>query len=233
MAYDKLRGRLALDYRAMCGLSGSTMGEIIPFRNDTDAAAGRRASGDDGAHGLVATYDVTLHVPTLIGPGPTAKSTRLRYSLPGAQYPRAEPIVTVLSRPIPWTPHFHPSTGRVCLGPETWRAGTILLAHLVIHCARLLNFDEAEHPRGYEGWNGAAVRYWQDTLGSGPLTPELPYPVPPLEVTHGIAEARPVMARPGDVSGGFRPAASASVQDVGFRPVKAGGFRPVANGGGS
>ena len=63
----------------------------------------------------------------------------------------------------------------------------MLLAHAIVHVARLLNCDEKDRPEDYVGYNEAAITYWRRTLRCRPLTPGLKYPTPSVEVTHGIS----------------------------------------------
>jgi len=40
---------------------------------------------------------------------------------------------------------------------------TTTLGHVLLHVARLINFDDAN----YVGWNGDAVKYWRGSLKPG------------------------------------------------------------------
>ncbi|HEX8335483.1 MAG TPA: hypothetical protein VF621_02065, partial [Pyrinomonadaceae bacterium] len=98
-------------------------------------------------------------------------------------YPFSEPGCYVESR-MPWSPHF--LKGRpICLG-EIWQQaqGTMLLGQLLVHIAKLLNFDEVARGGGYVGYNGEAIEYWKRVLGYQAITKNLPYPELPPEIIH-------------------------------------------------
>ena len=65
----------------------------------------------------------------------------------------------------------------------------MLLAQLIIHVARLLNFDEPPL-QGDDGWNPDAARYWERKLRYGPVDPSVSYPCLPIELTHGVHEKK-------------------------------------------
>jgi len=133
-------------------------------------------------------YVVTYSFDTLGTGGVRQRPTVILFDTEGGRnYPFGEPNVTVLKDrcSVPWSPHFASWSGAVCLGDRWGRSrGSMLLGQLIVHVARLLNFDEPRKP-GYAGWNGAAVAYWERSLGGRPVNPDLRYPQLPLEVTHG------------------------------------------------
>ncbi|MGB8294690.1 MAG: hypothetical protein WCG85_04620 [Polyangia bacterium] len=156
--------------------------------------------------------------------------------LAGGNYPFSDPAAICLGAPLPWSPHFHPSSGTVCLG-DAWRSaqGRMLAGQIVVHIMRLLNFDEPDQER-YGGWNPPAVRYWRSILGTRPLHPDLQYPVLPAEVTHALYDANSRFQPIGDGSGsnsfvGASVAAFAPAPlEVMFVPVgdaDGGGFQPL------
>jgi hypothetical protein len=125
-------------------------------------------------------YKMTLRVPTLIGPGEMSEETVFGVDLDVADYPLTEPATWVISRPIPWSPHF--ADGRpICIGAEFWlaRKGHVTLGHLVEHVARMLNWDEKGRGSGYRGWNGAAIDYHKKHYRGRSLDPALVYPTLP------------------------------------------------------
>ncbi len=83
----------------------------------------------------------------------------------------------------------------------------MLIGHLVIHIVQLLNWDENLNP-GYSGYNGQAVKWWDEHIGR-PLDPNLVYPSLPLDELYGT----PVVKK----AGGFR--AVTNVSQGGFRPM--------------
>lgn len=148
-------------------------------------------------------------IPTLVGPGQYNRPTIIRIDASDPSYPFREPTAWPEVREgsrIPWSPHFHERLP-VCLG-TIWRSdGKVLLAHLVIHLAKLLNYDEYLADE-YGGYNPKAMQWWRSNLGR-PLNPDLVYPSLPADLLYGevVATNR----------GGFRPAASRG--DGGFRPA--------------
>ncbi|MDB4931674.1 MAG: hypothetical protein JWM10_4158 [Myxococcaceae bacterium] len=182
----QLRTRLAFDHSVIRGL---TAADHVTVRAFADGRHEREVTLTEGEAGLATRYLAEYRFPILTGPGPTTDRALVRFDLlAGGNYPFSEPVVEVLSRPRPWTPHVHPSSGAVCLGGGWRRAqGRMLAAHLVVHVMHLLNFDEPAPDAGYSGWNGEAISYWRGKLGLRPLHPGLPYPVLPAEVTHRVA----------------------------------------------
>lgn len=185
---SQLRFRLAFDHRVIRGLTVTDHVVIQPVTS-VDGRREREVTPEEGEAGLATRYLVEYRFPILTGPGPTTERALVRFDLlAGGNYPHSDPVVEVLSRPRPWTPHVHPASGSVCIGGGWSRArGRMLAAHLIVHVMRLLNFDEPPPSDGYEGWNGEAIRYWRRVLGLRPLHPTLPYPVLPAEVTHRVA----------------------------------------------
>ncbi|HXM58935.1 MAG TPA: hypothetical protein VOB72_26275 [Candidatus Dormibacteraeota bacterium] len=156
-------------------------------------------------------YRVDYHVPTLIGPGTFAPVTTIGFDLAVGDYPYQPPATWVVSEHIPYSPHFRRGAP-VCIG-DFWEAGRgqVLLAHLVIHVARLLNWDEVLRGGGYVGWNREAIEYWRRHY-QRPLNPGLRLPSLPSHLTHGtdaVALFEPVEgAAPGGTNAGdlFGPA---------------------------
>src|SRR5262249_47522355 len=116
--------------------------------------------------------------------------------------PFSEPACFVTSRPIPWSPHFLPSSGAICLG-ELWgqARGAMTLGHLIVHLCKLLNFDEPDREPSYGGWNAAAVNYWRTVLRRRPVTEGLAYPTLPAEVPHAVELPQKPLFRPAAAAG--------------------------------
>lgn len=206
-----IRVRLALDYRVMSGLSGPMIRRVRGFVSPLERFAGREASRAEGEAGRVTQYLVEVTRPMLAAPGTALHESEilLDASTPGSAYPFADPVVSIVRRPVPFAHRVHPQSGIVCIG-AVWRAarGRMLLAHLLVHTLRLLGFDEP--PNGDAGLNPPAHRHWRDQLGGRPLPCSLPYPVLPEDVTH----ARPPGASPvfiAAAAGGVTTTPSASV----------------------
>lgn len=175
------RSRLTYDYQT--AMMMRPLMEAEAYRNLDDLLA-RRNRIDSVADAYLAThYRVLYRVRTLIGPARYLDETTVRFDLfANNDYPMNEPASWVIDGPMPWSPHF--LEGReICIGPIWKRAqGRILLCELMIHVARLLNFDEPpyEDPE-YGGWQPDAVEYWETTLGRQPIS-KLVYPSVPRRV---------------------------------------------------
>jgi len=195
------RTRIGFDYltsMAMarkCGLL-----QLDAYCTASDLRA-RRNQINDPADGHRAVHFLATYHPlkTLCGPGQYMDKTAIHIDLLANQrYPYTAPASWVVSDKMPWGPHFKPGTV-VCIG-DLWDAdGTTLLAHLLRHHARLLNWDERARGGGYVGWNGAAIAWHRTNYGTKPLTEGIAYPELPTQLTHGIEEA------PAFSVGGRRP----------------------------
>jgi hypothetical protein len=130
-------------------------------------------------------------------------------------YPFSKPASWVISKPIPWSPHFKYGAP-ICIGTIWSQSGSTLLGHLLKHIAKLLNFDEVARGGGYVGWNGQATRFWKKELNEQPITPGLTYPSLPTDRTHGVKHTTttPGLFRPG---GQMRPDPSSGPGTL-FRP---------------
>lgn len=185
--------RRAFDDDVIYSMLPSPILEVEAYKSIDDVPNGRAASRQDGATGKVNCYVVSYRFPILIGPDTTTDHAVAVFNTDVPDYPFRPPIAHIVSRPFPWSPHFHPEHGLICLG-DAWRLsrGSMLLAHAIVHVARLLNCDEKDRGAAYIGWNEAAINYWRHTMHRRPLSPELPYPAPRAEVTHGVAAAAPL-----------------------------------------
>src|SRR6185436_18709958 len=173
----------------------------------------RELTASEAEAGRASAYLVEYRFPHLVGRGTTATSALAAFDLyAGGNYPYSPPGVWILSRPTPWSPHVHSAAGTVCIGPAWERAsGQMLLAQLVVHVARLINFDEPGAATSAGHWNASAVHYWRSALGGGPYLRDLQYPRLPVEVTHGVSDGASV----------FRAAEAFSAEDARFA------FRPL------
>ncbi|MBI4438186.1 hypothetical protein HY631_04510 [Candidatus Uhrbacteria bacterium] len=138
---------------------------------------------------VLARYDFR----TLAGPGRYQAATVVAFDLlAGGNYPFTPPAVTVLP-PLPWNHRVQPASGVVCIGSDWGDAGgQVLLAHLLVQVARILNFDEPYSDSDW-GYQPDAIRYWQETLRGHSLHRDLVYPAMPVEFTHGVARSRPAL----------------------------------------
>ncbi len=142
--------------------------------------------------GEASKYRMTLRVPTLIGPGEFRPETVFGVDLDVRDYPLAEPLTWIISDPVPWSPHFQKGSP-ICIGAEFWtaRKGHVTLGDLVIHVARLLNWDEKGRGGGYVGWNPEADQPPRRAL-PGPAAESRP----PLSGAAHVAAGRPGRVRP-------------------------------------
>lgn len=187
MTPQELRTRLALDARVVSRLRSPHLGAIRGFVSPTQLERRAPATEAELAGGRATYWTVEYRFPMLAGPGRALQSATAIFNLlAGGNYPSTQPAVTFVSRPFPWCGHVRPSNGVVCLGEGWGRAqGQILLAHLVVHVMRLVNFDE---PPAADGNNEEALLYGRDVLHGGPLHPDLSYPALPADILHGVSD---------------------------------------------
>jgi hypothetical protein len=185
----QLQSRRRLDYRIVRVMAGEVLRpEAYRTAEDLEHRTNPITSERDGH--LATKYLVTFRVPTLIGPGRFAEETAIGFDLAVRDYPYAEPHTWIVSKHVPYSPHFRAGYP-VCIG-EVWceEEGRWLLGHLLRHIARLLNWDEVARGGGYVGWNRDAVAYHRRVYNDRPLDPGLRYPVLPLAVTHNATTQR-------------------------------------------
>ena len=191
-----LEGRLLFDYRVAMAMHNPYV-HIAAYR-DVDDALARRDPILSEAEGHLAThYIVDYHINTMIDRGSYSSKTTVHFDLlANMDYPHSEPSCFVINSHIPWSPHFL-KDAPICIGEFFWKPqGNTLLGHLIVHIAKLLNFDEPAHDPGYVGWNEEAIRYWQTQLNGQPITPNLAYPKLPgfiYEKAKEVARKPPVM----------------------------------------
>jgi hypothetical protein len=178
---QQLQARRRGDFTILNEMVCPTFG-FTAYRSVPDLHVRRRpiTSAAEGEHATA--YLLDLRIPTLIGKDNLRESTQIGIDTNVSGYPQQEPNTFVLSRPVPYSPHFREGAP-VCIG-EYWAdmKGRVLLGHLVVHIARLLNWDEVGRGRGYVGWNGEAIAYHKKVYGNRPLNPEIAYPALPASV---------------------------------------------------
>jgi hypothetical protein len=164
--------------------------QVAAYRNVDDLMKRRNPVTADHEGHLATHYFADYHIRTLVGRNVYSDHTGVRIDLQANNnYPFSEPGCYVVEGKMPWSPHF--LKGRpICLG-EIWRQaqGTMLLGQLLIHVAKLLNFDEVAREPGYVGYNGEAIEYWKNVLGYRPITQNLPYPELPPEILYTTPES--------------------------------------------
>lgn len=217
---EDLRARLHLDYRVVSRMRSPLM-QVAAYRNVDDLRKRRSPITSEHEGHLATHYFVDYHLRTLVGRDVFSDHTSVRIDLhENNNYPFSVPGCYVESR-MPWSPHF--VRGRpICLG-EIWiqARGAMLLGHLLVHIAKLLNFDEVAREPGYVGYNGEAIEYWKRVLGYQPITKNLPYPELPPEFVHTAQPQKKGFVRKG-VTG---PAAAVAPPALPAPPAGTSGFR--------
>lgn len=177
--------RRALDYEVIERMTGGIW-TATAFESADDLAGRRRPITSAAGGSQAKWYQVRFDVPTLVGRGKLEPATEIGFGLTSGNYPYSEPITWIISKNVPYSPHFKAGSP-VCLG-EIWSEarGRMLLGQLFNHVARMLNWDERMRGGGYRGWNGAAIDHHQQAYHGRPITPNLRYPVLPVDITHGL-----------------------------------------------
>jgi hypothetical protein len=188
------RARISFDFVSCTEMARrSELLTLEAYATPDDLRARRRVLTDAGDGHRAVHYLATYHpLKTLCGAGKFMDRTTIHIDLlANANYPFSPPASWVTSQ-MPWSPHFKSGTV-VCIGDLWDSRGTTLLAHLIRHHARLLNWDERARGGGYVGWNGEAIAWHRRNYGDRPLTPGLVYPELPTEVVYGV-EAAPIFS---------------------------------------
>jgi hypothetical protein len=209
---EDLASRREYDWRIVSRMSGQAGCTFTAHRTAQDAEHGRQPVESQSDARRALHYRAEYRIRTLIGPGEYSSLTIARIDASDRNYPFAAPsawIVETAESHTPWSPHFRKGVP-FCSG-SVWRPdGTTLLAHYLIHLARLLNWDEVLR-NGYGGYNSDAVDWWRKHY-SRPLNPEQRYPPLPADLLYGEVVVQ-------KTAGGFRPMPSPTTVQV------SGGFR--------
>jgi hypothetical protein len=184
---EQRQDRLRFDYRVATQMRTPVM-SVTAYRNADDLAARRNpvASEDEGHEAT--HYLVDYYMKTLAGEGRFLNKTSVMFDLlANGNYPYTPPTCFVVSKPIPWTPHFTEDRP-ICTDDDLWvdARGRMLLGHWLVHVAKLINFDEIPHSGGgtiYGGYTPDAARYWFDHYKQKPITPDFPYPPLPAWIS--------------------------------------------------
>jgi hypothetical protein len=186
---NDLQSRLRLDYQVV-SLMYSPLMQVAAYRNVDDMRAQRYPVTSIAEGNLATHYRVTYNIRTLTDAGVYSPATTVHLDLlANPDYPVHEPSCFVIDSPLPWSPHIS-DTGWVCIG-KIWEKskGNMLLGELLVHIAKLLNFDEPEYvDEDYGGFRPEAVRYWTEELERQPLTRNLHYPMIPSLVPDPVEE---------------------------------------------
>jgi hypothetical protein len=173
-----LRSRCAQDFRAFEAIRCATF-HARPFASTQDANARTTLDRRSCEAGLAAVYHVTYEMPILLGRDHFAPRATIRFDLlAGGNYPFTSPVLTVVSRPYPWHPHVHQTSGIVCHGlPWSECGGEVLAAQLAVQIMRILNFERGTFSDSQ--YTRAAYEWWAANY-DGPLNPDLTYPIVPI-----------------------------------------------------
>jgi len=209
--------RLRLDYRVTSQMQSPIM-SVSAYRSVENLRAQRNTITAVEEGHLAKHYLAHYDIKTLIGPDQYSSTTSVHFDLLAkGNYPLSEPNCWVISARMPWTPHF--KEGRtICIG-DIWEnsQGRMLFGQLLIHVAKLLNFDEIPLSPSYVGYNMEAAAYWREKLNRQPVTPELVYPVLP-----DPASSKPITVRDfvKPVAGSlvFQPKQQPQTPNAVFRP---------------
>lgn len=204
-----LAARRRFDFKVLTDMRGPVF-DFSAYRSTEDLDRRRNAITSESAADGASKYVFRLKVRTHVSATAFSNETEIGIDTDVADYPRKPPNTWVISPQIPWSPHFKRGAP-VCLGGELWQLteGHITLGHLVIHIARLLNWDEKGRGQGYVGWNAQAIAHHQKAYKGQPIDPGLVYPPLPRWLS-------------GDAGGGLSFEISARTQppDLGFRRLR-------------
>ena len=134
--------RLQFDFQVIERMNCAVM-KAQAYRTAADAKAQLRPIQTVTSARAAGHYRVDYHIKTLSGRGQYMKQTVVHVDvLSNGNYPYSEPSCWVISNPVPWSPHFRAGYP-ICTG-ELWKLakGKMLLGQLLVHIAKLLNFDE-------------------------------------------------------------------------------------------
>ncbi len=223
----QLRSRLAYDHRVLLAMAGRET-TLCSYRTSADAHAGRGQVPTPNEADPAQCFVLEVKVPTLVGPRKLSPSTTLRIDASGDGYPFRAPVVWHHSGPMPWNAHFGKGAP-VCIGGDAWsNQGTTLIGHLVVHLAKLLNWDEPARTSVYPGYNRAAALYHQEHYGlNRPLDVDANYPEVPTSLLYGDEPAPPASPR---FSGRTTPSGSGTTARdlrIATIPSRQSSFRPV------
>jgi hypothetical protein len=138
--------RLKNDYREMCNIRSS----------EVSWKATR------GQPPFVDVYELDIQIQTIVGPGPSYRSThRLKIELP-PEYPNKPPNVIMLTAPPPFHPNWF-TNGKWCPGPTPISEG---LGEHIVRMVRTLQFDpDITNPESSA--NRAATDWYRANLTRG------------------------------------------------------------------
>ena len=189
---DDLRSRLRFDYQVCQRMFDPTsIIQVEAYRSTSDLDARRNQITSLSEAHLARKYRADFHIKTLIGKGKFADLTTIGFDLATGNYPYDEPTSWVISKPIPYSPHF--KSGKSVCTSSLWETsnGRMLLGQLLVHVAMILNWDTTTHWNYgtnlfYKGeWNPDAAIYYYNLYGKEPISKNLRYPSIPVDLVYG------------------------------------------------
>jgi hypothetical protein len=187
LAPEQLKSRLKFDYLVAMKMRSPVM-NVTAYRNADDLEKRRNPIVKEDEGHLATHYLVDYFIRTLVGPDRYSKKTSVMFDLlAGGNYPYTVPGRIVIDSELPWSPHFAKKLP-ICIDEPMWNEsrGTMLFGDLLVHVAKLLNFDEALHEPDYVGYNPEAVKYWRTQMDLKPIDPHLHYPVLPEDLVNNV-----------------------------------------------
>jgi hypothetical protein len=225
LTQEELVTRLRTDQKMVGALdaSGSPI-SITGHRSAEDARNGRNPVAFDDPNPAT-HYRVTYDFDTLIAAGRRHRPTVVHVApLANGRYPASPPSAWVISKHVPWTPHFAKDVP-ICHGAHVWIPYRTQLVDYIIHLGKLLNFDEPPPAPGYHGYNGQAIAHWREAMAFNPLDPGLRFPRIHAEDVVPTGRFKPATTTP-DSSGRFSPAQPPSGRFRAAPARPAGRFAP-------
>jgi hypothetical protein len=230
LTLEQMKSRLKFDYLVAMKMRSPVM-NVTAYRSNDDLEKRRSPIVNEDQGHLATHYLVDYFIRTLVGPDRYSEKTSVKFDLlADGNYPYTVPGRIVVDSELPWSPHFAKKLP-ICVDEPMWMEsrGTMLLGDLLVHVAKLLNFDEVPRGPHYGGYNPEAVEYWRARMNYRPINPELHYPVLPeslinniRNVPKGLFEADSISTDLFEISPG--PAAS-GMADL-FAPVEPSLFEP-------
>jgi hypothetical protein len=216
------QARLKFDYQVVTKMRSPQL-NVTAYRSASDLEKRSNPIVSEDVAGLATHYLVVYHMRTLVGPDRYSEKTSVKFDLlANGDYPFSRPACYVVSSEMPWTPHFREKLP-ICIDHEMWEdaQGQMLLGHLFVHIAKLLNFDEIPRTDDYGGYTPEAADYWRTKLNRRPLDPNLVYPVLPSEISQKPEESFSAAGSQTNVVSLFEPKAAGGGSSQGSQGASA------------
>ena len=187
LSLEQLESRLKFDYLVAMKMRSPVM-NVTAYRNVDDLHKRRKPIANEEEGHLAKFYLVDYFIRTLVGRDRYSEKTSVMFDLlADGNYPYSVPGRMVIDSELPWSPHFAKNLP-ICVDEDMWMEsrGTMLLGDLLVHVAKLLNFDEISRGPNYGGYNPEAAEYWRTRMKSKPINPDLNYPVLPEDLVNNV-----------------------------------------------